>query len=162
MSPFKILKFAFASLPILLLASNARAQVSFPGAELLGRPTDTSVTINVVASAAIDAYFEYGTQSGGPYTQTSPAAGAGGAGFRGGKRATGGCAERSHSQHALLLQNDLPADRHVFLDHEGGTFVLDAEAARQHVRVHGGRRFAHQHRLRQRGPVSANLAERCR
>ncbi len=78
MSPFKILKFAFASLPILLLASNARAQVSFPGAELLGRPTDTSVTINVVASAAIDAYFEYGTQSGGPYTQTSPAAGAAG------------------------------------------------------------------------------------
>ncbi|MGA8075252.1 MAG: malectin domain-containing carbohydrate-binding protein [Candidatus Acidiferrales bacterium] len=78
MSPYKIFKFAFALLPILLLAVDVQAQVSFPGAELLGRPTDTSVTINVVASAAIDAYFEYGTQTGGPYTQTSPAAGAGG------------------------------------------------------------------------------------
>ncbi len=53
-----------------------RAQVSFPGPELLGRPTDHSVTVNVAANAALQAYFEYGTQAGGPYTQTSPASGA--------------------------------------------------------------------------------------
>ena len=43
-----------------------------------GARTDQSVTINVVANAAIHAYFEYGTQSGGPYIQTSPAPGAAG------------------------------------------------------------------------------------
>jgi len=56
--------------------SSARAQVSFPGPELLGRPTDRSVTVNVVANAAIEAYFQYSTQAGGPYTQTSPVSGA--------------------------------------------------------------------------------------
>ena len=47
--------------------------MSFPGPELLGRPTSHSVTINVVASAAIDAYFQYGTQPGQYSGQTSTA-----------------------------------------------------------------------------------------
>jgi hypothetical protein len=60
----------------LVLASiDVTAQVAFPGPELLGRPTDHSVTINVVANAAIEAYFEYGTTSGGPYV-TYPSSGA--------------------------------------------------------------------------------------
>jgi hypothetical protein len=57
---------------MLLPLSSASGQVSFPGPELLGRPEPYSITINVVANAAIQAYFEYGTQSGGPYIQTSP------------------------------------------------------------------------------------------
>jgi hypothetical protein len=61
------------------LASNVQGQVSFPGPELLGRPTSNSATVNVVASAAIEAYFEYGAQSGNYPSQTntvSPSAGA--------------------------------------------------------------------------------------
>ena len=78
MKPTKVLIAVGWLLASLMLSSNARGQVGFPGPELLGRPTDHSVTINVVTDTAIDAYFEYGTQSGGPYTQTSPASGAAG------------------------------------------------------------------------------------
>ncbi len=74
----RALSFVIALLAGMLLSASAQGQVTFPGPELLGRPTDHSVTINVVANVAIDAYFEYGTQQGGPYPQTSPAAGAGG------------------------------------------------------------------------------------
>jgi len=46
--------------------------ISFSGSELLGNPTDTSITINVVPQASVYTYFEYGTVSGGPYTATTP------------------------------------------------------------------------------------------
>jgi hypothetical protein len=49
----------------LVLPDNARTQVSFPGPELLGRPETGSITINVVPSVAIEAYFQYGTRPGG-------------------------------------------------------------------------------------------------
>ena len=55
----------------MLPATNVQGQVSFPGPELLGRPTSNSVTVNVVASAAIEAYFQYRTQSGQYPYQTS-------------------------------------------------------------------------------------------
>jgi hypothetical protein len=45
----------------------------FPGPELLARPTDSSVTVNVVAGAAIEAYFEYGVQTGSYKNKTSVA-----------------------------------------------------------------------------------------
>jgi hypothetical protein len=38
--------------------------VAFSNAELLGRPTDTSVTVNMMADEDIEAYFEYGPQTG--------------------------------------------------------------------------------------------------
>ena len=38
--------------------------VTLTGTELLGRPTDNSVTVNVVADTALQAYFEYGTSPG--------------------------------------------------------------------------------------------------
>lgn len=66
MKPMKLLLLLLRAVPIAVsfpLASIA-AQVTFPGPELLGRPQDTSITINVVASAAIQVYFEIGTQSG--------------------------------------------------------------------------------------------------
>jgi cytoskeletal protein RodZ len=49
-----------AALVLVLRASAALGQVTFPGPELLGRPTDSSVTINVVPGSTIQAYFEYG------------------------------------------------------------------------------------------------------
>ena len=53
-----------AVLAFLLSAGSALADVTFSAPELLGRPTATSVTVNVVADAQLDAYFEYGTASG--------------------------------------------------------------------------------------------------
>jgi uncharacterized repeat protein (TIGR02543 family) len=41
------------------------AQVNFTGPELLGRPTDNSITVNVVPDAALEAYFEYDTETRG-------------------------------------------------------------------------------------------------
>ena len=49
------------------------AQVDFPGPELLCRPTDSSVTVNVVANADLEVYFEYGTTPGlNPHSSTTP------------------------------------------------------------------------------------------
>jgi hypothetical protein len=46
------------------LATAAPASaLSFTAPELLGRPTDHSVTVNVVADTALEVYFEYGTTS---------------------------------------------------------------------------------------------------
>jgi hypothetical protein len=42
----------------------SRRPGAFPGSELLGRPTSDSVTQNVVASTAIEAYVEYGLEPG--------------------------------------------------------------------------------------------------
>jgi hypothetical protein len=74
MKPSKALLLVAGLLVMALLPSNLQGQVTFPGPELLGRPTSSSVTINVVASAAIQAYFEYGAQSGGE-NQTSSTSG---------------------------------------------------------------------------------------
>jgi uncharacterized repeat protein (TIGR02543 family) len=46
----------------------AAQPVTFTGTELLGKPTDNSVTVNIIPDANIQLYFEYGTSSGGPYT----------------------------------------------------------------------------------------------
>jgi hypothetical protein len=55
-----------------LSRSNAQVTVGFPGTELLGRPTATSVTLSLVANTAIRAYVVYGTVSGGPYPNQTP------------------------------------------------------------------------------------------
>jgi phosphodiesterase/alkaline phosphatase D-like protein len=46
------------------LTIDAQSAVQFTGTELLGRPTDSSITLNVIADASIQAYIEYGTESG--------------------------------------------------------------------------------------------------
>jgi hypothetical protein len=51
-----------------------QAAVTFTGPELLARPTDTSVTVNVVPGQNGEVYFEYGTTSGTYTEQTSTAA----------------------------------------------------------------------------------------
>jgi phosphodiesterase/alkaline phosphatase D-like protein len=53
---------------------HASSGVTFTAAELLGRPTDTSITVNVVPSANGQVYFKYGTATGVYSGQTSTAA----------------------------------------------------------------------------------------
>lgn len=48
-----------------------QAQVNFISSELLARPTDHSVTVNAVANAALEVYFEFGQTSGSYTGQTA-------------------------------------------------------------------------------------------
>ncbi len=57
-------KILFVILGVLILVTVSTADAAFTGTELLGRPTNSSVTINVVADTGMDVYFEYGTESG--------------------------------------------------------------------------------------------------
>jgi hypothetical protein len=57
-------KIVFVILGILILVTVSTADAAFTGPELLGRPTNSSVTINVVADTGMDVYFQYGTESG--------------------------------------------------------------------------------------------------
>lgn len=52
------------ALPAIGVEVYASSEATFTATELLGRPTDRSVTINVVAEEHLEVYFEYGTQSG--------------------------------------------------------------------------------------------------
>ncbi|KAA3661319.1 MAG: PKD domain-containing protein, partial [Calditrichaeota bacterium] len=52
-------------LPVVLFA-----QVTFSGNELLGNPTDKSITINIVPDSNIDVFYQFRTTQGGPYTDT--------------------------------------------------------------------------------------------
>jgi VCBS repeat-containing protein len=55
-----------------------QGEVTFSGKELLGRPTDTSITINVIPDSTIDLFYEYGTTPGVYTAQTSVIAASGG------------------------------------------------------------------------------------
>jgi hypothetical protein len=63
-----LITLAITMVPVLLSVQavelHAQGGVTFSGTELLGRPTDHSVTVNVLADANLEAYFEYGTTSG--------------------------------------------------------------------------------------------------
>ena len=62
-----------------VLAAGAYAQTAtFTAPELLGKPTDTSVTINIVPASSIQYLYEYGTASGSYAHQTTPVNATGG------------------------------------------------------------------------------------
>ncbi|MBX7220460.1 MAG: metallophosphoesterase family protein [Blastocatellia bacterium] len=48
----------------LFLVPAQTTEVRFTATELLGRPTDNSITINMIAGSPVEAYFEYGLKSG--------------------------------------------------------------------------------------------------
>jgi len=54
-----------------LLGREVGAAVTFSATELLGRSTDTSITVNVVPSSGGQIYFQYGTATG-VYTSQTP------------------------------------------------------------------------------------------
>jgi hypothetical protein len=71
MKPPKMLLLWSATTALMLALSTAEGQVSFTGPELLARPTDHSMTLNVVANTTLEAYAEYGTMSGTYLNTTS-------------------------------------------------------------------------------------------
>ena len=42
----------------------AATEITFTGGELLGKPTATSITINIVPASTIEYHYQYGTVSG--------------------------------------------------------------------------------------------------
>jgi len=62
--------FAVARADLALLAESAPTDI-FDGTIVLGCPTDSSITINVLSNDQLEAYFEYGTQSGVYTDQTA-------------------------------------------------------------------------------------------
>ncbi|MCA9947263.1 MAG: hypothetical protein KC449_27480, partial [Anaerolineales bacterium] len=66
-NPFRWLVGAFLLLAtaVSLIGQPQRASaLTFTGSELLGRPTDSSITVNVLADEPLELYLEYGTVSG--------------------------------------------------------------------------------------------------
>ena len=61
-----------------LVAGAYATTVTFTAEELLGKPTDTSVTINIVPASNIQYHYEYGTASGAYTHQTAPVTATGG------------------------------------------------------------------------------------
>ena len=57
---------------------HAATPINFTGEELLGKPTDTSITINIVPATTIEYHYQYGTSSGSYTAQTSNVIAAGG------------------------------------------------------------------------------------
>jgi hypothetical protein len=68
--PSQVRSFVAGLIFLILPSANVLGQ-SFTGTELLARPTDHSITLNVVSSSALDAYVEYGTTSGSYSNATS-------------------------------------------------------------------------------------------
>lgn len=57
---------------------NAATTITFTAEELLGKPTDSSITINIVPDSTIEYHYQYGTSSGVYTGQTSNYTAAGG------------------------------------------------------------------------------------
>jgi 3',5'-cyclic AMP phosphodiesterase CpdA len=79
MKPSKVLPIVASLILVILPASKVQGQLSFKtGPELLARPTDHSITLNVVTPTGLEAYVEYGTTSGSyPNTTATVSKGAG-------------------------------------------------------------------------------------
>jgi hypothetical protein len=58
---------ALSSAPKELIAATT---ITFTGEELLGKPTDSSITINIIPNASIEYHYQYGTSPGSYTAQT--------------------------------------------------------------------------------------------
>jgi hypothetical protein len=74
---FLVFVFLVSLLPIGSAVQADATPITFAGEELLGRPTDDSITINIVPDSDIECYYEYGTSPGvyGTSTPILPALG---------------------------------------------------------------------------------------
>jgi hypothetical protein len=54
------------------LTAPTSTNADFIAAEITGRPTNTSITVNVVPAVAMNIFYEYGTASGAYTSQTAP------------------------------------------------------------------------------------------
>lgn len=70
-SIFLALAVLFGLLGMPAFGVQAATSITFTAEELLGKPTDTSITINIVPNSTIEYHYQYGT-SPGSYTSQTP------------------------------------------------------------------------------------------
>lgn len=83
---YKFRLFSFLVILSLLLSAagvpasivKAATSITFTAEELLGKPTDTSITINIVPASTIEYHYQYGTAPGAYTGQTANATATGG------------------------------------------------------------------------------------
>jgi hypothetical protein len=67
-----LVAFLLLATAVTLLGSSQQARaLTFTGSELLGRPTDSAIVVNILADEALEMYLEYGTTSGSLTQQTT-------------------------------------------------------------------------------------------
>src|SRR5512146_2263282 len=66
-----LLIFIVSLLGVPTFSVKAASTITFTAEELLGKPTDTSVTINIVPASTIEYHYQYGTASGSYSGQTT-------------------------------------------------------------------------------------------
>ncbi len=130
----------------------AATTITFTGAELLGRPTDSSVMITIVPDSTIE-----NTTSTGLlrclHRETLPATATGGQPGEGGDRGPG-------PGHPLLLPHEVSPARRDGLGDADRTLLLDAAGTQQHVHVHDHLGFARQHHVGQRDHLGPDHGQR--
>ena len=116
------------------------AQATFAATELLGRPTDTSITINAVAQEDLEVYFEYGTQPGVYTDKTANANFSGGSPI---EMVIGGLQSNTHYFYRMVYRqqgtsNWIARDEHSFQTQRspGSTFTFTVTSD-SHVNVAG-------------------------
>jgi hypothetical protein len=68
---FMLLVFVLSLLGGAATSAKAATAITFTGGELLGKPTDTSITVNIIPDTTIEYHYQYGT-SPGSYTAQTP------------------------------------------------------------------------------------------
>ncbi len=68
---FTVLVFMLSLVGGPVASVSAATTITFTGAELLGRPTDTSIMVTIVPASTIEYYYEYGTAPGVYTAQTT-------------------------------------------------------------------------------------------
>jgi hypothetical protein len=65
-----VISILFGALALSTSSARSASEITFTAGELLGKPEDTTITINIVPAATIEYHYQYAIISGGPYTDT--------------------------------------------------------------------------------------------
>jgi hypothetical protein len=109
------------------------ANTDFIASEILGRPTDTSVTVNVVPAIAMEIYYEYGTAPGAYTARTDPQAATAGAPLE-----TLIAGLQANTRYYYRIQtNGAAGEEHTFMPQRapGSTFSFDLQGDSHPERV---------------------------
>ena len=107
---------------------------NFVATEILGRPTNTSVTANIVPAAAMTVYYEYGTSSGSYSSQTQPQNASAGVPL---EMLISGLQPNTRYYYRLHYDDEIEAE-HSFVTQRtpGSTFTFDIQGDSHPERLH--------------------------
>jgi hypothetical protein len=120
---------AFVSQPM----SGTYNLANFTATEILGRPTDTSVTVNVVPAISMELYYEYGTTPGAYTAKTIPQTAAAGEPL---ETLIAGLQPNTHYYYRIRYNGAAGAE-HSFMTQRlpGSTFTFDIQGDSHPERV---------------------------